>query len=386
MASLTVARSFSPEQDLFGSIPMPNTTSTTGTFGTTGTFDNASNHFPDPDPGCGPALVPDNPLSAQVLLQPFKPTFTAGAPSLLTSNGFGLLLPVTTTNNNNNNINNKRNNNNNSKGLFDDVDQQEEEERAAEEARMQEEELKQMEDEQQRRQCDLAQQQQQQLLQLQLQQQQQQQQPPTRGGYGVQSVQFNPPSPHAPHVYAPAPSETLPTPDNGFYRTHHPLPQTQTQPNNITHSHANTNTNANSNTYFYSQSGGAVQTHVVSRIPPAPMPSITAGMHNSAQQTFPIMSITRPPPVEPIYGQVTVSDPLLIQPYSYSFLTIQQPYWTYQVQTNGKDGGCWLVRRRFRHVVTLEEKLRDECKGAILPPRSVYNMLFIPCQEEFPLC
>jgi len=104
------------------------------------------------------------------------------------------------------------------------------------------------------------------------------------------------------------------------------------------------------------------------RLSYTPTPSLTAGMHNTRSN-----SIRRPPvvveptPFEAIYGQVTVAEPLLVQPPS--LFNVVPPYWTYQVQTALKEGGCWLVRRRFRHIVALEERLRIECIGAILSPR-----------------
>ena len=265
-------------------------------------------------------------------------------------------------------------------GLFDELDREEErqrqeEERQREEARIQEAELKRVEEERLRLQAEQQAQQQaqqqafleeqaaamqrQQMMQQQQHQYQQQQhqyqQQQQQQMYGMQSVQLQSNNP----LFSPPPTQpyghsSLPvlTPDNGFYRDHPALPAVSVAPSVAT----------NSNTYVYTQTGGAVQTHVVSRLPPAPTPNITAGMGFVKLQP-----VSRPPPVEPIYAKVTVSDPLLIQPYS--FLGMQPPHWTYQVQTNLKEGGCWLVRRRFRHVVTLEEKLREECKGSILPPR-----------------
>ena len=266
-------------------------------------------------------------------------------------------------------------------GLFDELDREEErqrqeEERQREEARIQEAELKRVEEERLRLQAEQQAQQQaqqqafleeqaaamqrqqmmqQQQHQYQQQQQQQQMMQQQQQMYGMQSVQLQSNNP----LFSPPPTQpyghsSLPvlTPDNGFYRDHPALPAVSVAPSVAT----------NSNTYVYTQTGGAVQTHVVSRLPPAPTPNITAGMGFVKLQP-----VSRPPPVEPIYAKVTVSDPLLIQPYS--FLGMQPPHWTYQVQTNLKEGGCWLVRRRFRHVVTLEEKLREECKGSILPPR-----------------
>lgn len=75
------------------------------------------------------------------------------------------------------------------------------------------------------------------------------------------------------------------------------------------------------------------------------------------------------------FASIVVSDPLLISSSGVSLFGIRQPpHWSYQVQTSFQPSstthmGCWVVRRRFRHVVALEERLRQECPGAILPPR-----------------
>jgi hypothetical protein len=75
------------------------------------------------------------------------------------------------------------------------------------------------------------------------------------------------------------------------------------------------------------------------------------------------------------FASITVSDPLLISSSGVSLFGIRQPpHWSYQVLTSFQPSssgpvGCWVVRRRFRHVVALEERLRQECPGAIFPPR-----------------
>ena len=182
------------------------------------------------------------------------------------------------------------------------------------------------------------------------------------------------------YMQTPAPmyQQQQPRPDAfspaGFYRPD-PLPLTpqsgQAQPN----------------TYVYSTTGGPVQTHTIaptshsmaspatsSRLPHTPTPSYTVGMHNSMGRQVRPLQIVQPPPFEPVYGHVTVSDPLLVQPPS--LFNVIPPHWTYQVQTALKEGGCWLVHRRFRHIVALEDRLRDECPGAILPPR--YGFGYVP--------
>ena len=375
LASLTAAennRSSSPDHDLFGSIIEEDTTLMLGT--ATGT------------------------VSAPAVGQTSSTTIPTASMSLLASSGLLLTAPTTTNG-----------------GLFDEMDRAEEEDRQRqmqEERKMQEAELQRMDQErmlilqqQQQKQAQLQQQQQQQAALMQAQLQQQQLAAMMSGGYGMK--QSYPPAAVPPPnmIYAGGQhNTTMTTPDNGFYRdypTSNPPPiQQQEQTSsmqtiplqspapinygqtNLTPDHGfyrdhppplqqQQQQQPHNNTYVYSQSGGSVQTHVVSRLPVPPIPpNVTAGMHNSTtSQPYNVRlpPISRPPTVEPIYGKVAVSEPLLIQPYS--FLNIQPPHWTYQVQTTLKEGGCWLVRRRFRHVVTLEEKMREECKGAILPPR-----------------
>lgn len=97
------------------------------------------------------------------------------------------------------------------------------------------------------------------------------------------------------------------------------------------------------------------------------------------------MRIVQPPPPPTIYGKVTVSDPLLIQAPGGLLGLRQAPHWSYQIVTTvlplapattvhalpapATTTQTWLVRRRFRHVVALEDRLRQDCPGAILPPR-----------------
>jgi hypothetical protein len=156
----------------------------------------------------------------------------------------------------------------------------------------------------------------------------------------------------------------------GFYRPDPVLPSNLTSQPTAT------------STYVYSSTGGEVQTHVispipnpymstsVSRLPPTQTPSATVGMHNSAQlgrHAVRIPSIVQPSPFEPIYGAVKVNNPVLVQPPS--LFNVTPPFWMYQIHTNLKEGGVWLVQRRFRHILCLETRLREECPGSILPPR-----------------
>ncbi|CAB9513464.1 Sorting nexin [Seminavis robusta] len=121
---------------------------------------------------------------------------------------------------------------------------------------------------------------------------------------------------------------------------------------------------------------------------PSTQGSVMAGMHNTApmpqqqpyggmqpqQRVMPAQSvpITRPPDVPTYYGKVVCNDPVLLQaPSKLLGMVSSPPHWSYQftTQIKGQPPSVWMVRRRFRHVVALEDRLRVECPGAILPPR-----------------
>mmetsp|Transcript_7908 Transcript_7908/g.10876 ORF Transcript_7908/g.10876 Transcript_7908/m.10876 type:complete len:859 (-) Transcript_7908:378-2954(-) len=142
--------------------------------------------------------------------------------------------------------------------------------------------------------------------------------------------------------------------------------------------------------------GGAATSVAPSTVSSVTAPSFLAGMHvghnpnvggvvpaQPAPRTDPSASpasaaAAAPPPVpafQPFYGLVTVADPILVQG---SGLFAGPPHWTYGItvrmnqgsRSNGPNGGGAIqVRRRFRHFVALEERLRLACPGAILPPR-----------------
>ena len=109
----------------------------------------------------------------------------------------------------------------------------------------------------------------------------------------------------------------------------------------------------------------------------------------------PPQSITNyipPPPFEAQYGRISVTDPMLIQGTG---LFAGPPHWTYLVTVYSKKSAITrlqqqqsqplandallqqqqqeqpvsAVRRRFRHFVALEDRLRQSVPGAILPPR-----------------
>jgi len=101
-------------------------------------------------------------------------------------------------------------------------------------------------------------------------------------------------------------------------------------------------------------------------------PSSTVGMHNSAQKVnvgrIRKVAFVKPQEVSPLYVDIRVTEPMLIQ--TQSFLISSPPYWSYQITSQlAGNLGTWLVRRRFRHVVALEDRLRQACPGSIIPPR-----------------
>lgn len=76
---------------------------------------------------------------------------------------------------------------------------------------------------------------------------------------------------------------------------------------------------------------------------------------------------------QPFFSSVTVTNPTLVVKDSlFGFnLLPQASYWLYTVtsiesSSNHKQS---VVLRRFRHFVALEDRLRQSCPGAILPPR-----------------
>eukprot|EP00536_Pseudo-nitzschia_multiseries_P018650 jgi/Psemu1/328891/estExt_fgenesh1_pg.C_28390001 len=80
------------------------------------------------------------------------------------------------------------------------------------------------------------------------------------------------------------------------------------------------------------------------------------------------ITLVKPQDVAPLYVDIRVTEPMLIQ--TQSFLLSSTPYWSYQITSQlAGNQGTWLVRRRFRHVVALEDRLRQACPGSIIPPR-----------------
>mmetsp|Transcript_29114 Transcript_29114/g.44721 ORF Transcript_29114/g.44721 Transcript_29114/m.44721 type:complete len:739 (+) Transcript_29114:130-2346(+) len=366
----TMNGSDNQEQDLFGDIPI------------------------DSDP------VTDSSLFETAIVEEPTRQQAKGSASLLASSG---LLPMEMP----------ANGGGSSGGLFDQVDQQEKEE--AERQRKEQEQLlaaqrqKQAEEERLRLEAEKQAQQQAALQQQQLQQQAQQQPQysnvpqPQYTNVNLQSSITDPMSQmnlnstpqipgnaqmaQAPNGYQPnhVATGTVQNQTNGvaspiqggFYRSHPqdpqsvPAPAMQQQPPG--------------GSYMYTNNGGSVQPQTA--VAPSattqgrysatnttnPGPSFTAGLHNGPNASSSLGQQLRqapqePAPVIPVYGEIKVSDPLLEQPTSLLGFS-SPPHWTYQVTTTLLEGGCWIVRRRFRHIVALEVRLRDDCSGAILPPR-----------------
>lgn len=106
---------------------------------------------------------------------------------------------------------------------------------------------------------------------------------------------------------------------------------------------------------------------------PSPQQAISSHGMQQQQRTSPQpIQIVKPPEVPTYYGKVTVNDPVLLQaPSGFLGMVSSPPHWSYQItaQIRGQPASVWIVRRRFRHVVALEDRVRAECPGAILPPR-----------------
>jgi len=97
--------------------------------------------------------------------------------------------------------------------------------------------------------------------------------------------------------------------------------------------------------------------------------------HGAGYNDDPFVSQYDPSKFSPCFGQISVTDPILVQSPG---VFAGPPHWTYAVvvrdvkKIEGQNQFSAVVsnvRRRFRHFVALEERLRAECRGAILPPR-----------------
>lgn len=110
-----------------------------------------------------------------------------------------------------------------------------------------------------------------------------------------------------------------------------------------------------------------------------PVGSPNAGMMPSdirlGQPQLPPVPPYDPDSFVPVYGPISVTDPILVQSPG---VFAGPPHWTYSVvvrdvkKIEGQDEFSAVVssvRRRFRHFVALEERMRGDSLGAILPPR-----------------
>ncbi|CAJ1955311.1 unnamed protein product [Cylindrotheca closterium] len=279
--------------------------------------------------------------------------------------------------------------------------QKEEEERRR---REQEEQLRQQQQKQQQQQMQMKQQQQQQR-QMQLQQQQQmsasyatqnhpmgqyqqppmQQQPPQQQQSAMMQSTVIPPQQQQPQqLNSQIQSMTLnaqtPQDDGGFYRDHaSPMAGSMVNggpPSNVAVGAAVPTLQVNQgqpqgNNYYYgTQQQPQQQQQQQQQMAQSQLGITTAGMHNAMPGAGQVrkMVLSKPDDVTSLYTKIVVSEPMLIQ--TQNFLLSSPPYWSYQVTSSlSNNQGTWLVRRRFRHIVALEDRLRQSCLGCILPPR-----------------
>lgn len=170
-----------------------------------------------------------------------------------------------------------------------------------------------------------------------------------------------------------------PPPQAGFYREHPPsVVQTTGGPPPPQNAYGGVG-GPGGGGYYYGTQQPQQQQQMSHPQPPMPQPNITAGMHNAAmmnamnhqhpQNQVRKIVLMKPTEVPPVFTNIQVTEPMLIQ--QASFLISSPPYWSYQIATQlaPPQQGTWLVRRRFKHVVALEDRLRQACPGSILPPR-----------------
>jgi hypothetical protein len=247
--------------------------------------------------------------------------------------------------------------------------------------------------------------------QVQQQQLMQQQQPPPQQQVQQPLMQHQPPQQQ--HVQQPQQQPLMQPTNNNLYGGGYATPthqQQQMQQNPPQQQQLQgPPANSTSNTY-----GGYLSpTHYQQQQQqPPPSPSmLVQNAYPSTQGRMPVPAVTKPtiPPHIAVKGPlplstIVVNEPLLVQSSSSLLFVSSPPHWTYQIMTQlhphammqqqqqpqysnqyGAQayGGRYqqqqqqqqqnmlYVRRRFRHVVALEDRLRDECPGAILPPRYV---------------
>jgi len=104
---------------------------------------------------------------------------------------------------------------------------------------------------------------------------------------------------------------------------------------------------------------------------------VNGGMNGAGSNVQPFVPQYNPANFRPSFGPIAVTDPILVQSPG---VFAGPPHWTYAVvvrdvkKIEGQHEFAAVVsnvRRRFRHCVALEERLRADCQGAILPPRYV---------------
>jgi len=205
-----------------------------------------------------------------------------------------------------------------------------------------------------------------------------QHQPQQQQSAMMQSTIFPPQQQQSQHLNSQMQSMTLNTQtqqDNGgFYRDHaSPMAGSMVNggpPSNVVVGNAGPRLQVNQgqpqgNNYYY-----GTQQQQQPQMQQSQIGSTTAGMHNVNPGAGQVrkMVLTKPEDVTPLYTKIAVTEPMLIQ--TQNFLLSSPPYWSYQVTSSlSNNQGTWLVRRRFRHIVALEDRLRQSCLGCILPPR-----------------
>jgi len=171
-------------------------------------------------------------------------------------------------------------------------------------------------------------------------------------------------------------SMTLNSPEtSGFYREHNASANQHIQASGMMTPHGNGgHITQNNGTYFYGTQEQKIQHQPQQQqfSGSFAQPSSTAGMHNSTQKMnlgrIRKIALVKPQEVQPFFVNIRVTEPMLIQ--TQSFLISSAPYWSYQITSQlAGNQGTWLVRRRFRHVVAMEDRLRQACPGSIIPPR-----------------
>mmetsp|Transcript_13055 Transcript_13055/g.32950 ORF Transcript_13055/g.32950 Transcript_13055/m.32950 type:complete len:727 (-) Transcript_13055:102-2282(-) len=179
-----------------------------------------------------------------------------------------------------------------------------------------------------------------------------------------------------PHLSNQMSAMTLNTPEpSGFYREHSASTNQNNQAPGMLSPNLNGGTGSqNGGGYYYGTREQEIQHQPQQNQYSGSFaqPSSTAGMHNSTQKInlgrIRKVALVKPQEVPPLYIDIRVTEPMLIQ--TQSFLISSPPYWSYQITSQlAGNQGTWLVRRRFRHVVALEDRLRQACPGSILPPR-----------------